>query len=400
MMLHTIDSNAALIDALSDVEKQLCEFRELIVLHQYFSFALEKLLRTLSTAPRGSLLYVVGPTGVGKTALIDTLMSRFIDADSDVVTTSSNRYSKPIFIEAINPTKYSFEWKDMFTRLLSMLGEPGGLSEKREFARQCQTISATAPAMHSRAFERYDYVLMQSLATRLQYVKPLFIVIDEGHAIRKMSRSAASFADQVDVLKSLANITQTPIIITGTYLLKDVIYEGDEATRRSRVIHFPRYAWSADAKKYHCEVLEALSNDSPRPLDFDPLASVDFFLRKDVGCVGILKDWWCEAIGNAILEDRQYVSLSDFEATALDDKQIVKLINEIRFFETSFLNAVDESVIKDFCLEEGSRESSNNISMREPSPAERPTTKKGHKPGESAPFRFPVQPLGGSNDNC
>lgn len=398
MKLFELDDQSSLNHRLADIAEFIRPFRELVIFHDKFRQACDDLLARIVALPPGSLIYLVGPTGVGKTALLYTLMNRFslhvssaIDGGTDTgsVPSSGGMRSPPIYIEAPSPQRHVFEWRDFDIRLLKKLHEPG-IWLKTDLDEELQRLRDGRARLSNSRRVPSDWILFQCIEDALKARKPPFLCIDEAHNLLKMVTTAATFEDQMDVVKSMANLSKVTNLLSGTYKLKDLIYEGDETTRRSRVVHFGRYLNSGQDIESLQDYIAALTDSSPIKLDFDPLEHLKYFYTNIVGCGGILKDWFCSANCVAMLDERDRVRLADFQATALERKQLVKLIKEISAFERQFESSPDqeEHVLDEFWKGKAAADVPDKAEESPPIAVTRPGRRQ--RPGELKPTRFPL----------
>jgi len=99
----------------------LVHLDEMVIEHTVFSNLCDKLLTTIQEGARGRILMVVGPTGVGKTALAGLLIN--------ILTTFVNSHPElgfwpPIFLDADSPEYGEFTWRAFYMQGLKKLAEP------------------------------------------------------------------------------------------------------------------------------------------------------------------------------------------------------------------------------------------------------------------------------------
>src|SRR5207249_6305769 len=78
----------------------------------------------------------------------------------------------------------------------------------------------------------------------LRYRRPPVVFVDEAQHIARIA-SGRRLSDQLDVIKSIANRTQTVHVLLGTYELLAFRNLSAQLSRRSVDVHFARY--SADS---------------------------------------------------------------------------------------------------------------------------------------------------------
>ena len=96
--------------------------------------------------------------------------------------------------------------------------------------------------------ENYRYAVEQTLRHR----RPVAVMIDEAQHLAKVA-SGRRLLDQLDVIKSIANRTDTVHVLFGTYDLLAFRNLNGQLSRRSVDVHFPRYcAEVAEERKTVC----------------------------------------------------------------------------------------------------------------------------------------------------
>ena len=106
-----------------DSESGLERFRSLTVAHPRLVQAKEALVNAIRGAEPNSLIFVFGPTGVGKTTL--RLKTEQLIAAEMLNELREDRSRIPVVsVEAVAPESGSFNWRDHYKRLLHQLDEP------------------------------------------------------------------------------------------------------------------------------------------------------------------------------------------------------------------------------------------------------------------------------------
>ncbi len=394
MNLFEINDNLRFSLRAEEITAFLRPFSELVIFHEKYREAYERLMRLVIALPRGSLIYLVGPTGAGKTALLRTLMNRFmlteLSESSTAEIAGGKLASPPIYIEAPSPQRHIFDWRDFDIRFLRKLQEPG-VWYKADLDLELKRLQEGITKTNNSRKLPADWLLFQCLEDSLKAWSPPFACIDEVQNLIKMPMTAASFEDQMDIPKSIANLSKVTLIMAGTYKMKNLIFEGDEITRRSRIVHLGRYLNRGSEWEHFQDYHGALIENSPLPLDFDPLQHSRYFYTYSVGCPGTLKDWYYIANCETMLHDRDRVRLEDFEATAFDKKQLVVLMKEINGFESYFNSCPEEEIIEAFWRGDKTNTGSGQKSDEDEPAQEKPRRpRRCRKPGEMNPTRIPL----------
>ena len=170
--------------------------------------------------------------------------------------------------------------------------------------------------------------LRHALESAIIHRRPAAVLVDEAQHLTRIA-SGKRLADQLEVIKSLSNCTQTVHILLGTYDLLPLRQLNGQLARRSLDIHFRRYRAEnqQDLRMFKNVVLtfqEQLPLDEPPDL----VALWDLLYERSVGCVGILKEWLDRALIATLKEGCTTMKLRHLEATALNASQCEKIAVE------------------------------------------------------------------------
>jgi hypothetical protein len=127
----------------------------------------------------------------------------------------------------------------------------------------------------------------------------------------------------MDCIKSAVNTTKIPWTGFGTYQLKDFLDLSPQLSRRTRIIHLPRYRLEDDKDiEEFKRVLKHLLYRMPLPEKPRLVKKYwEYCYERSIGCIGTLKNWLLQALDLALEENATTLSLSYLEQTA-------KLISE------------------------------------------------------------------------
>jgi hypothetical protein len=301
-------------------EKRLEYFRAYTVAHPLLAEAKDRLMAAISESEPNSLVFVFGPTGVGKTTL--RIKAEQVITNDLRPSLEQDRGRIPVVgLEAIAPESGRFSWSDHFRRLLLAMNEP--LTERKRdpeslHVRQCSTFGSKA------TIAEYRYAVEQALRFR----RPAAVMIDEAQHLSKMA-SGRRLLDQLDVVKSIANQTRIVHVLFGTYDLLAFRNLNGQLSRRSLDVHFPRYrAESASERQVFINILQSFAHHMPLAEPPDLAANWELLYERSIGCVGILKQWLMRALYSVLRCGGKTIARKDLEAQALSVLQCQKILSE------------------------------------------------------------------------
>jgi energy-coupling factor transporter ATP-binding protein EcfA2 len=311
-------------------------FETKVVAHQRLKDTYEALLHAIRYPAGKSLILVTGPTGVGKTTLLERTIKQLIeDAACDPTTTPG--HIPAIAVEAASPDTGNFSWKDFFTRALIASDEPM-LADKITY-----DISGLHRDEQGRLVIQQEVTapnLRRILEKCFKYRRPRAFFVDEAQHIKKMA-SGRRVLDQMDTLKSLANMTTTVHVLIGTHELLGLMDLNAQLARRSLTISFPRYQ-VADWKEF-TKLLRTFQRHLPFPEEPDLESHAEYFYEQCLGCTGMLKTLLNKAAGTALEQGEQTLTLKRCQQHAEPPQKLKDMLREIREGEEKLANQRDES---------------------------------------------------------
>lgn len=306
-------------------ESRFARFRAYTVAHPRLAEAKETLMNAIHGAEPNSLIFVFGPTGVGKTTLrlkIEQLLAQ------DLLNELHKDLTRipVVSVEAVAPESGSFNWRDHFKRLLYQLDEP---LVDRKLSRPLEGNVACA-ARHFMPTPRavgteYRYAVEQAI----RYRRPVAVMIDEAQHIGKIS-SGRRLLDQLDVVKSFANQTKTVHVLLGTYDLLAFRNLNGQLSRRSIDVHLARYrAEDPEDRQKFINVVRSFEKELPLEEPSDLVSNWEFLYERSLGCIGILKEWLVRAVTVAYRKGDRKLTKRLVETQALSIAQCEQLHAEI-----------------------------------------------------------------------
>jgi hypothetical protein len=361
------------------VESQLDRFRCFTVAHPRLVEAKDMLINAIRGAEPNSLIFVFGPTGVGKTTL-RLKTEQLITAELLSELNEDHTRIPIVSVEAVAPESGSFNWRDHYKRLLSRLDEPlvdYKLDRKMEgFTAPTVRFMPTPRAVGS------DY--RHALEQAIRYRRPVAVMIDEAQHLGKIA-SGRRLLDQLDVIKSIANQTKTVHVLFGTYDLLAFRNLNGQLSRRSIDVHFGRYrSDDSDDCQTFINVVRSFAEELPFEYESDLVSEWEFLYERSLGCVGVLKEWLVRAVIMAFRQNGDRLKRADLEAQALSIAQCEQMHAETADGELK-LTAGSQAVER-----LRGRLGLSNSSAEKATPSQPRSAAKYRRPGQRLPTRDAV----------
>jgi hypothetical protein len=306
-------------------EARLAYFeRDVIIAHPRLAEAHDELVKVIRRPAGASLLFVYGPTGVGKTTLRLGVQKKLMEEVRLELERDPGRI--PVAgVEVISPGSGNFNWKDYYARALGALSEPL-IEHKLEPNGQEPGRDGHGRQSTRRGTEQ---ALRKALEECLCHRRPLAFFNDEAQHFKKMA-SGRRLLDQMDAIKSLSSLGGTVQVLIGTYELVDLTNLSAQLSRRSRKIHFSRYRTDSD------EDVAAFKSVVLTFQRYLPLAETPDLVREwaylyegCLGCVGVLKDWLNRALGEALQGEGKVLTREHLEKCAEPTREWVSMAREL-----------------------------------------------------------------------
>jgi len=300
-------------------------FETKVVAHQRLKQVYEELLHAIRYPAGTSLIFVTGPTGVGKTTLLGRIVKQVIeDAACDPTTTTG--HIPVVAMEAPSPEAGNFSWKDYVTRALIALDEPMMASKITSNIRGIHRDNQ-GQLIIERSLTTPD--LRRVLEKCMHYRRLRAFIVDEAQHLKKMA-SGRRLLDQMDTLKSLANMTSTVHVLIGHYDLLGLMDLSAQLSSRSVEIHFPRYRLERpeDLKEFK-KLLRTFQRHLPLFKEPDLQSHVDYFYERSLGCTGMLKKMLNKAYGAALEQGEQTLTPKLWERHAEPPRKLKEMFHEI-----------------------------------------------------------------------
>lgn len=302
--------------------EHLAGFKTKLIAHPHLVQARKEVIRLIEEPAGASLAAVIGPTGAGKSTLLDGVRKVVLERRTAAMITDTSLI--PIVsVEAPAPEQASFNWKDLYLRILVALKEPAcewqlALKEKQP-GKPGVTRLASLSLTELRA--RVEAAFLH------RGVKVL--LIDEAQHLRKLAGGRHAH-DQMDTLKSLASLSKAFVVLFGTYELIPMLELNGQLARRCVMVHCPRYRHDDPAQWQSFQAaVRSLGQAIMLPTPTDLVPHSEYLYRSTAGCIGILKGLLTTGYARALEEGHESLTLATLEASKLPNSALEKITEEI-----------------------------------------------------------------------
>lgn len=215
-----------------------------------------------------------------------------------------------------------FSWKSYFQDGLTGLHEPLIshkilLDDEQEESQAENTEHTSVTRKHLfRRPEGTADALRASYETAVQRRRPLAVINDEAQHIGKVG-SGKRHQDQLDVIKSLADVTQTVHVLVGTYELLPLSQLSAQLIGRSIDVHFPRYLPNKKDQHKFKRLLKSFQEFMPFEEEPDTLLdNWQFCYERSIGCIGNLRLMLVRAVKAALWSNQKTLTKEVLEKHA------------------------------------------------------------------------------------
>jgi len=259
-----------------------------VVPHPHLRIAHDRTMEVLTSPADHPFVLVVGPGGVGKTALIQTIDNALhYEARHEMALDPSLRPA--IRVDAPASWTGQFDFVGLWQRVVEAAEGPAD----RITGDSVISLGIRAAVNGHRGDRPKD---MQRAAVRACVNRGVrTILLDEANHLSVLAGSVRA-PDQLDVLKDFANVAGVRILLVGAFpvlAFRDISFQ---VARRIRTVPFLGYAATVERERkgfrQAAAKLLGLMNGANPELDDDLL---EILFTGSAGCVGTLRNWLVEA---------------------------------------------------------------------------------------------------------
>lgn len=280
--------------------EMLREFDKYTVFNPIQNNVKDLLIRHIAEPGDRLIIVVIGPTGVGKSKLIEKLFEQIFTMAIPMMEQDVG-YIPACIVNCIPIEGGKFKWSELFKVALRAVQEP--LIEYKRNVKQTDNVKLSV-----------DEVLRQAYISAIKNRKMNVCIYDEAQHITNVS-GAKKASDQIDCFKYIVDESRVVHVLVGTYQLNVLQDLNEQLIRRVNVVHFPRYNANiekdvADFKSCLLSLLEALPLPKNEPSQDHVKKNWRYYYDGCMGCIGTLKGWLYEALKIALCNSSEQL---DFE---------------------------------------------------------------------------------------
>lgn len=306
-------------------------FKALTIKHPSLDAAYGDVCGAIQDGAPGSLILVQGPAGVGKTTLLQLIEKLLTEEMLPELERDSERIAV-VRLAAVAPEARGFNWKEYFRRLLLALAEP--MVERKIKQPHTEGDGAKSDPRHQASLDAVPHMSSANLryATEqaLRRRRPCVVLLDDAQHLA-ITGSGRKLLDQLNTLKSIADLTQTTHVLAGTYELTAFRNLSGQLSRRSVDVELTRYRAADRAERQaFVNALWTFQRHLPLAEMPDLVADWNYFFERSIGCIGILKDWLTRSLALSLRSGKASLSERELHTRALTTAQCAKLLAEAK----------------------------------------------------------------------
>jgi hypothetical protein len=300
-------------------EEKKARFRQATITHRLLEQTHRKILQVVREPAGFTFVLAYGPTGVGKSKMIETVL-RQLNEELRVPSTPAFLRPRPpvptpvLVIEADQPDRSVFDRGDYYRTVLTLMGEPT-YQQRLHLDIHGEAQPVKRRPLRGKAAESNDLPELKAATKEAMPRHGVQVVmIDEAHQMLSGGNGAngATLQEQLEWLKSLSSTTHIIHILVGTYDLLNFGKLNGQIGRRCLPVHFSRYRLEREADCLEFQsALVSLLEQVPLRCDVEMLVGSYwvYFYEGCIGAIGVLKDWLTRTVSAALDEGQETLTL-------------------------------------------------------------------------------------------
>lgn len=327
---------------LFSLNPRLEEFSKFLVPHKVFVECERDILRRVARPGVSNILSVVGPSGAGKTQLLNEVGGALLASpapsrpDPSADSAAAARPHLPVvYVTANSGRTFESRFKNLLKQILKQVnGVATKLGEVR--ADSSPTLGRPSHFLDHIPIAQLEELVRSGLRER----QVRAVLVDEAQHLAQ-SADADDWQLVGNGLKLLGSISGTLIVLFGTSEVLSLPSLTSALGRRTKAIHLRRYHWNNSLYPHDVgefeSVVAAFASGWPDVLPVDLLLkNLPYVYTGCVGCVGTFYGWIYDAMALAEQEGLPSVTFEILQRTAHSEAKLRKFHLEAQACETAF----------------------------------------------------------------
>ncbi len=305
-------------------EKKTTYFKSITIPHRKLKEALDLLLINI-LEPADTLVFLVfGVTGVGKTTLRLRLEKLLLEKFLPFLRKNLGQIAVA-GIEAIPAERGKFSYRDYYTRALEALNEVL-IEYKVDY--QLPNYECNDLVWPNQSYYKDAPALRRAMEKVFRYRQLKAFTIDEAQHLLMMV-GGQQMLQQMNWIKSIANLTGTVHILFGTYELLNCPTLNGQVGRRSEDIHLSPYQTdNPEEVAEFIRVIKTFQHHLPLLREPNLEKHYEYLFSGSVGCVGLLKNWLTRSYRLALAEESPTLYVRHLKQGAFSASRLRKIKEE------------------------------------------------------------------------
>ncbi len=307
-----------------------------LIAHHHFVEARKDLMRILDRQMRGRLIFVCGPTGVGKTTLRHSALRQIAGSPRNW-----GRGHLPIIeVYALLSAGAYFSSKAFAERLVSELHAPKltwlieeGAKTEPEVTHLIEEVAVAKAQLDAlRLGNRSEPRLWRDFENMVEARMTIVVSIEQS-ASMCVNHKNKEAADHILNLMALGERSQLIFVFTGVPAMSELWITRSEIRRRSDFVWVPPYnALIAEDMSHFLALLRTLERDYAFEKGVLRLMSQDI-MAATAGIYAEIQQLFGRAHDAALRDGREHIAKRDLESSVYNDATLRMMWDDVRYFE-------------------------------------------------------------------